>query len=318
MAKGPQITDEVKRFIAEVNDEYPDWVGKQVTKEVQTRLHQINHQVKLDWPGLSTVQIELQKIRLRKMNEEISAVDNPWNLGKLTECPIPPEAVPKVLEIQGFRCDHNSITIREVKWVGRLHVLTNEIMELAIWAALYAKREKFCERAGIEINTSDIDSCVQSKIMAILGYFPWLFQRDWVPDSYKKQVAEEQTQQYEKVWGLNLDRPDFNMNGWLVYANCLQGTILFNKENEHLPDELRALTVLGLRQIAKNEGRIMFRPGKYFDLLECITTGEVHEKSYNHIKEVYDVSSISEMKEGIDRLLGIHKTPSESAIDKEG
>lgn len=319
MPKGPKITDEVKRFIAEVNDKHPDWVGKEVMAEVQARLCQMNHQVKPDWPGLSAVQIELKKIRQRKMDEEPIGIDSPWSMGRLTEDDIPSVAIPQVLEIQEFRRGHEPLTIREAKWVGHLHAVTEDIMELAILAALYAERESICERAGIEKDTSDLDPTVRSKFVTILMYFPWLFQKDWVPDLYKKKVAEAQTLKYEKVLGLSLDRPDFSVNGWLVYAHSLQSMILLDKEKKELPKKLQKLIVLGQRQIAKNEGRILSStPGKYLDLLEAITKGVVREKSYSQFEEVYDISSRSELKEEINKLLGARKTRSESVVAREG
>lgn len=243
-------------------------------------------------------------------------------MGRLGEHDIPSEAIPKVFEIQKLRDGYEPLTIREAKWVGRLHVLTQDIMELAIWAALYAEREKFCERVGIEKDTSDIDAAVRSKFVTILGYFPWLFQKDWVPDSCKIQVAEAETLKYEKVLKLDLNRPDLTLNGWLVYAHILQGMVLWHKEEKDLPKEFPKLRVLGARQVAKNEGRVLFgvpvgtpvgAPGKYIDLLEAITNGVVREKSYSHLEEVFDVSSTSEVREEIDKLLGARKIRSASA-----
>jgi hypothetical protein len=178
-------------------------------------------------------------------------------------------------------------------------------MELAIWAALYASRERICEQADIEKDTADLDLTVRSKYVTILGYFPWLFQKDWVPDSYKKRMAEEQTLKYENFLRLKLDRPEFTLNGWLVYSHSLQYMVLYDKEKGELPKELRKLLVMGERQIAKNEGRLlMATPGKYLDLLECITKGVLCEKSYSKIEEVFDASSTKELKEEIDKLLG--------------
>jgi hypothetical protein len=110
-------------------------------KEVQARLRQKNHQVKPDWPGLTTVQIELKKVRKPGMDGEPTAIDRPWSLGRLTKYYIPPEAVPKALEIQEVKGRYEPLTIRQVKWVGRLHAATQDIMELAIWSLLYAERE---------------------------------------------------------------------------------------------------------------------------------------------------------------------------------
>ena len=95
--------------------------------------------------------------------------------------------------------------------------------------------------------------------------------------------------------------------------------ILLDKEKKALPKKLQKLIVLGQRQIAKNEGRILSSTrGKYLDLLEAITSGVVREKSYSHLEDVYDMSSTSELREEIDKLLGGRKTRSESASVREG
>jgi hypothetical protein len=304
MPKGPPITDEVRRFIAEVNEEHPDWVAKEVKEEVQARLRQLGHQANPNWPGISTVQIELKKIRDERA-KGLSPVDRPWSIGRLVEYDIPAEAVPKVLEIQATRAAYDPLTIREAKWVGRLHTIFEDIMDLAIWAGMYAEREKVCELANLEKDTSYIDSSIQSKLITILGYFPWLFKKTWVPDEYKKQVADLQTQEYEKIWGLNLDRPEFTLNGWLVYSHVLQCTILYNREEVEWPKESRELFILMQRQVAKNEGRLKLgAPGQYMDILEFIKTGVFRLKSYSKPEEVPDIPVSKEMMELIDKLIG--------------
>ncbi len=304
MPKGPKITAEVKRFIAEVNDEHPDWMAKEVKDEVQRRLRRLGHQPNPNWPGISAIQIELKRMRDDRGKGPLP-IDSPWSIGRLAEYDIPSEAVSKVLEIQAIRAAHDPLTIREAKWVGRLHTVTENLMKLAIWAALYAEREKACELANVEKDTSDLDSVMRSKLVTVIGYFPWLFGKTWVPDSYKKQAAEAQTLDYEKIWGLNLDRPKFTLNGWLVYSHMLQYAVLYDKEKEKLPKESRELFVAGGRQIAKNEGRLLVgAPGKYLDLLECITKGVIREKSYSKLEDVFDVSSTKEVRELIGKLLG--------------
>jgi len=302
LPKGPRITAEVKRFIAEVNDEHPEWVAKEVKNEVQSRLEYIGHQAKPDWPGITAIQIELKNIRAKREKGPLP-IDGPWSIGRLAEDNIPAGAVSKVLEIQLIRAKHEPLTIREAVWIGRLHTVTDEIMELAIWAAMYADREKVCDIANLEKDTSDLDSTVQSKLVTGILYFPWLFGKTWVPDSYKKQIAEEQTLKYERLWDLELDRPDFSLNGWLIYAHMLLYAVIYDKRKGELPKELRELLIVAYRQFARNEGRVlMAEPGKYLDLLESVTKGVFSEKSYKQIEEIIDPSSRDEMKELITRL----------------
>ncbi len=280
MPKGPKITAEVKRLIAEVNDKHPDWVAKEVMEEVRARLRQVNHQVKPDWPGLSAVQIELRKLRQRKINDEPFGIDSPWSVGALGKYDIPSQAIPKVLEIQGLRLGHEPLTIREARWVGHLHAVTEDVVELAIWATFYAYREKMCEQANIVNDTSDIDLWVRSKDVTIPLYFQWLFRQDWVPDSYKKQLAEEQTRRCENALGIKAERPNLTTKGWLSYADSLQQTLFLDNTTKDQDKKWRQLKVLNSRLLAKHEGQVLSSPGKYIDLLEILRTGEYREKPF--------------------------------------
>ena len=301
MAKGPILTDEVKRLIAELNDEHPEWMAKEVKKEIQARLRQLGHQTKPDWPGITAVQIELKKIRAEREKGPLP-IDGPWSIGRLAEDNIPAGAVSKVLEIQSIRANHEQLTIREAVWIGRLHTVTDEIMELAVWAAMYADRDRLCDIANLEKDTSDLDSTVQSKLVTGIFYFPWLFGKTWIPDSYKKQVAEEQTLKYERLCGLELDRPDFSLNGWLIYAHTLLYAVIYDKRCE-VPRELCEFLVAGDRQLARNEGRIlMAESGKYLDLLQSIKKGVVYENLYNEIEEIIGVSDGKETEKLLDTL----------------
>jgi hypothetical protein len=281
MPKGPRITDEVKRFIAEINDEHPEWVAKEVKNEVQSRLKYLGHQAKPDWPGISTVQIELKKIREERENGPLP-IDGPWSIGSLAKYDIPSEAVSKVLEIQAIRATHEPLTIREAKWIGRLYSVTDEIMELAVWAAMYANEEKICDLANIEKDTSDLDSAVHSRLVTATPYFNWLFRQTWIPDSYKRQVAEEQALKYERLWGLEMDRPDFSLKGWFMYATSLQFMVLYSKRSEEIPKKQRELLVIRQREIARTEGWILQAElEKHRDLIRSTIEGVHKDKFLN-------------------------------------
>ena len=303
MAKGPILTDEVKRLIAELNDEHPEWMAKEVKKEIQARLRQLGHQTKPDWPGITAVQIELKKIRAEREKGPLP-IDGPWSIGRLAEDNIPAGAVSKVLEIQSIRANHEPLTIREAVWIGRLHTVTDEIMELAVWAAMYADRDRLCDIANLEKDTSDLDSTVQSKLVTGIFYFPWLFGKTWISDSYKKQVAEEQTLKYERIWGLEMDRPNLSLNGWLIYANTLQHLIMHDKSHEESLKDVREFFVIAIRQIARDEGQVPMGEQEkiYLYLVESIREGEISENLYNEIKEIIDPSSRQEMKELLKKV----------------
>jgi hypothetical protein len=259
MPRGPAITNEVKRLIAEVNDKHPDYLAKEVKEKVQELLQKMNMQAKPDWPGLSAVQVELKKIRERKASRQSLGIDGVWSLGRLTESYFPPEAISKLLEIQETLGSHKLLTIREARWVGHLYALFSDTITLAVWSVAYAEREKNCEAAGIENDTSDIDSSIQRQYITIPFHFIWLLQQDWIPDSYKRQLAEEQTRKYEDALRVEAERPDLTTKGWLIYAQSLQR--LQNWGTTQSPPKLQLLgEVFMARMMAKREGKILSIP----------------------------------------------------------
>jgi hypothetical protein len=151
MPIGPKITDNVRRTITEVWVDHQDWVAKEVMTEVHTRLRKNNPNVKPNWPGISAIQIELKKLRGRdsdtkEKGDPLNLQDKPWNVITLMEYDLPPEALPTVLEVWLFRLRENfsPLTIREAKWVARLHKTVSDIQRLDFHASRYA----FTERIG--------------------------------------------------------------------------------------------------------------------------------------------------------------------------
>ena len=160
MAKGPLITDEVIKLIAKAYLEHPEWRAKEIQSEVNTWLRTKNHRVNPEWPGLSTVQKELTKIRKRDAmrQPESKRIDELWSIGTLAEFNIPPEATPKVFQLQQKRTDaEKPLTIREAMWVGRLHILIEDINRLGLLAIHYALMERVCELADIPNDTFNMD-----------------------------------------------------------------------------------------------------------------------------------------------------------------
>jgi len=101
MAKGPIITDEVKRIIAAVYDAHRDWPAKKVQFAVDKRLHG-------NGPKLNAVQKILVKIRKRDeyRTPELKGLDEPWSLASSSINPdyeLPPEAIPIVLEAKRIK-----------------------------------------------------------------------------------------------------------------------------------------------------------------------------------------------------------------------
>jgi len=289
MPKGPKITDEVKRYIAEVNERHPEWVAKEVRAEVHTLLSQVNPQIKPDWPGLSVVQILLKKIRDRKGVRDPLPIDLPWSMGTIDEYSLPSEVVPKLFEINKIKSGYEPLSIREAKWAGRLHVVIQGVMELAIGCTIYAERERICEKAGIDKDTSDIDAGIHSGFVTVPSFFSWLFRQDWVPDSYKEQISEDVTRQVEHSLGLEAERPTLTTIGWLIYANHLQYYLRPDKKNElGLPSVFKMYGVLQARLRAMNKGKILFSRGSFIDEVEVWKADDYSSKPIESNKELVE------------------------------
>lgn len=281
MPKGPKITDEVKRYIAEVNERHPEWVAKEVMSEVHNLLSQVNPQIKPDWPGLSAVQILLKKIRDGIGEREPFYIDIPWSMGTIDEYPIPSEIVPKLFEIKKIKSGYEPLSIREAKWVGRLYTVIQDPMELACWAKWYAKRDKICELSDTQKDTSDIDDSLSSGFITIPFYFAGLFNLNWVPDTYKTKVTQDQCRKYENYWGLDIDQPELTGYGWLIYAHWLQGVTIVDIHRDAPKgkgDTGIEKAVLYMRDIAKKEGRLFSDTDDPLDLLKYTLNKEKYEK----------------------------------------
>lgn len=96
MAKGPLITAQVEALIASVYEQHPKWKAPMVRNEVEFILRKKNRNSPKGWPSLSIVQKTLATVRRNLANP--SPEDEPWSLSTLKDYPIPPEALPKVLE----------------------------------------------------------------------------------------------------------------------------------------------------------------------------------------------------------------------------
>jgi hypothetical protein len=268
MARGPEINNFVIRIIGEVADENPEFTAKEVTQAVQARLQRENLQAKPNWPGLSIVQNKMKEIRDEKFEQEPLGKDGPWSVGKLADFEIPFQAVPKLLTIQQLRSGYSPLTIREAKWIGRLQTVVDDVTDLAMWATLYAKREKICEQSNIEKDTSDIDPSLNAKVVTLPLYFQWLFKQDWIPDKHKSKVAIEQAQRYEEVLGIKAKLPNFSTLGWLIYAGGLQELVLELPTRKNVSKGIRQFETLLLRLLANKEGKAQPTPSQYIDILD--------------------------------------------------
>jgi len=199
MAKGPIITPDVLELIAEVHLQHISWRAKEVRQEVNTRLRRENSHVDPEWPGLSAVQKELTKIR--EINDartpESKRLDESWGTYSLAKYPIPPEALPSVLQVWVYVREKldEPFTIREALWVSRLYAATKDIATLAEFAMHHSLGERIRELSEFgrkhalstdfgdlelfsQVTGQEITPALESKVYGVVRD-EWLF---WLRD----------------------------------------------------------------------------------------------------------------------------------------
>lgn len=124
MAKGQAITPEVENLIASVYEKHHGkWKAPRVRDEVEYILRERDKNTVEGFPSLSKVQKVLATVRgnLR----DTSNLDKPWSIstGIAEGIEIPTEALPFVLVTWIFMKDawDYDLTVREARWLGRLH-----------------------------------------------------------------------------------------------------------------------------------------------------------------------------------------------------
>ena len=160
MAKGPYLTDDIKRHIGDVYLQNPqikptaarslvlDWMREKGLDKIFGR----------DFPRVSTVSKVLKDFRdkdaLRANSKDL---DEPWDISSLGRHPIPQEALPVVLDVS--MQSQQPLTIREAQWIGRLYGLLSTITSqqgldrvpvdsIGGIAAFYATTERINELMG--------------------------------------------------------------------------------------------------------------------------------------------------------------------------
>lgn len=161
MAKNPIVTEEVEILIAEFHSRHPSWKAKDVQARVSQVLYNRNPKLPPGWPGLSTVQKVLTKIRKKESELSPDPEDRPWSMATLDDYPISPEAIPAVLEVWKSRIEQKQgFTIREAKWAARLSAIPRlkDITRLFSRASQYARLELIYQLIDRPFNSTIIDA----------------------------------------------------------------------------------------------------------------------------------------------------------------
>jgi hypothetical protein len=117
------IEPEIRRFIYQ--EDFTNKSQRPENRLPQSVLaHNIHEKLLNRYKGKQRIKIPkvstIQKM-LSKLPKELDEIDNPWDILSLSEFPIPPEAIPIVLDVSME--SKQTLTIREAKWLGRLYKL---------------------------------------------------------------------------------------------------------------------------------------------------------------------------------------------------
>lgn len=163
MARGIVLTNDVRRCIAEVYLDNPNYRAPKIREEVISRLPKVYPYADPGWPGLSIIQKELTKIRKRDNEKlpESKGLDRPWSIASMAKYPIPPEALPSVLQAWVYVREYLNIsfTVRQAKWVVCLYAVIKDIPDLVSEALNYAQMELTASimEPDAELNTQGVD-----------------------------------------------------------------------------------------------------------------------------------------------------------------
>lgn len=157
MAKNNILTDDVLEMIQRIHEANPDlkagWVANEVRRQLGKKKSKNG-----TWPADVTVRSWIRKLKP-------SPEDMPWSMATLDQ-DYPAAnaaigtAIPVVLKVWAERLEkkHETLSIREAKWVARLHEVKPEIEELSARAAEYARAERIYESMGRPFISAALDA----------------------------------------------------------------------------------------------------------------------------------------------------------------
>jgi len=152
MAKGPEITDELKAFIYKVHEQHPTWTNQEIRNWVLARVHENKPSLPKEWPSKYVIDRIMPKIREQVKQSKLNPnpIDGPWSTTTLAQYPIPPEALPHVLDVWAWtRVNLDMrLTIREVQWATRLYAVGMPVNVLSTYCRAYATTEMIYEQTG--------------------------------------------------------------------------------------------------------------------------------------------------------------------------
>lgn len=258
MAKGPVVSDEIKKTIAEVYHSDPNLIAKEVMAEVNRR-----HDGK--GPGLSSIQKSLSKIRARDKEEAKKGLEVGWSVAVSDKYDIPRDAYEVLLRVWRWNIVvGRTFTVREARWVARLwKIIPYE--KLLARAVEYGWRERVAVSIGSEtVTTIDLDLAVAFEMNSMdwwpyrtainmkvipedtsfaLAATDWENEGGWLNDVFTLLIAQGSASHMMWMksgvsWRPNTRLPE---HGDLVYALWMRRLVKQFPWNDLLPEDRNLL-----------------------------------------------------------------------------
>ena len=158
-----------------------------------------------DMGEIAPAEETLEKLISKARNTPYDDQDKPWHIARLAQYDIPPEALPKVLEIcvDKLRSEGVHITIREAKWIGKLaSVFPPEKKEQLYEAALvYASYEVPSQIFGIDFSDIGDDLLAyeaMTRTSLSLDERDHMRQKLWEAEVKQKLIQRRQSKKKQK------------------------------------------------------------------------------------------------------------------------
>jgi hypothetical protein len=131
--RGTKMTSERKR--AKITNKELKSISEYVTDNCDMQRTKLAEKIQAEvkWPGKPPeIEVLERLISKYRKHPQDNPLDKPWCLAALDAYPIPPDALPVVLEVWKFNIEkRDTFTIREAKWAARLSGLLGKVERLS-------------------------------------------------------------------------------------------------------------------------------------------------------------------------------------------
>lgn len=160
---GPRLTPKTERLLLSIwmtlrkDGKDPTALQVLAAAAAHAKTHDSNS---IFLPKIRKVQnmIKDAKKHYEALSPDEKILQKPWSMASLVQHELPPESIPSILEVWRYSLAlDQKFTIRQAKWVSRLHASTKDTTLLWINSGLYSDEEYLSLLSGKPINTQNID-----------------------------------------------------------------------------------------------------------------------------------------------------------------